>query len=331
MKRIPVVFFMSLVLFALGVSATFASENQIIEVTHTETAIATPVMEMSLEEYAENNPDYADAIITPNIRKYELAPSQTSQTAQATQKDQNKAVQLESDDNDGLSIHAIPAENLERGIIGTDDREYVWDSSAYPYSAIGYLVVHKRCGCQTTGTGFMVGSKTLLTASHCIVCSEHHKTADMIEIYFGYQPDGSYSYGYFGGTYYWYGTDFSEEYSLSRWGWDYAIVELEENVGDYTGYLGIKVRPDKELERGLFQLAGYRDGIMMYSLGTTSVYNSNVIYYDADSIPGYSGSPLFDGEYYATAIHVAELNDSTRCIACRITKDILKQVREIEA
>ncbi|MBR2836466.1 MAG: hypothetical protein IKE43_12265 [Coriobacteriales bacterium] len=61
-----------------------------------------------------------------------------------------------------------------------------------------------------------------------------------------------------------------------------------------------------------------------------SVYNSHVIYHDTDAIPGYSGSPLFDSEYYATAIHVAGLTDASRCLVCRITKDILNQVCELE-
>lgn len=198
-------------------------------------------------------------------------------------------------------------DDLDRTIIGYDDRITITDPSVYPYSAIGYMKVHARCGCEWTASGSMISERGFLTGAHCVVCTDHGATADSIKIYFGYDRTGSSFYVYTGPTHYWYGTNFSNgdgTYSYSGPAYDYAYILLDDNVGDYTGWFGVRWCADSDLLYNNFTLTGYRDGIMKKSYGYVSNVSSNTIRYDNDSLPGNSGCPVYDDDFYVVAIHV---------------------------
>ena len=213
-------------------------------------------------------------------------------------------------------------------IIGTDDRVTVRDTYAYPYSTIAFMKVHASCGDSWECSGFMVRANILMTAAHCLVCTDHHTTADSIELYFGYHSDGSYAYGYWGPTNYWYGTDFPGGYTKDNMGWDYGIVRLEENVGDQTGWLGMQVASDNAFDNHSFQVAGYRGGVLKYDTDTTSVRNDRLIWSYADTESGNSGGPIFSGDT-ASAIYIASNNSGKKNVGCRITQDVFDKVFEM--
>ena len=56
-----------------------------------------------------------------------------------------------------------------RAILGNDNRWKVPDATATPYAAVGLVEVTYTNGWVSRGTGFMVSSKTMLTAAHNIV------------------------------------------------------------------------------------------------------------------------------------------------------------------
>ena len=217
---------------------------------------------------------------------------------------------------------------LGGNIIGTDDRVTVRDTYQYPYSTIAFMKVTASCGDDWECTGFMVRPSILLTAAHCLVCTDHHTTASSIELYFGHQSDGSYAYGYWGPTNYWYGSSFPDGYTSDAMGWDFGIVHLQENVGEQTGWLGMQVTADSAFDNGSYQVAGYRDGVLKYDTDTTDVRNDRLIWTYADAVSGNSGGPIFKGDT-ASAIYIASNNSGTKNVGCRITQDVFEKVFEM--
>ena len=256
--------------------------------------IATPAMEMSLEQAAELG--LTDAAELPD--EFSSAPF-------------------------------IPEGEVEKTIIGADDRVTVKSPGKYPYSAIAYMYVKASCGCDWVGSGFMVSRYCLMTAAHCIVCCTHGKSASQMTLYFGYRSNKDYYYRYDGATTYWYGTNFSNgdgTYSYSpHTDWDYAYVKLERPMGDKTGWFGTQSRIDSHLSKGTYEVAGYRDGTLKTSQGKVSALNEYQISYTIDTLPGNSGCPIFDSEYYAVGINIAQ-ND-TKNFGRRITTSLLQEMR----
>lgn len=226
----------------------------------------------------------------------------------------------------------IPEDAAEKAIIGLDNRVTIDNPSVYPYSAIAYLVVKARCGCDWTATGFMVGPDAMMTASHCVVCSDHGQTANEITAYFGYVSSKNYRYKYTKGTHYWYGTNFSNGDGTYGYNghldWDYAYIKLQERVGDTVGWFGLYAKSDSELELSGFELAGYRRGELKASWGVTNVYNDYRISYNNDTLAGNSGCPVFTDDYYVVAINIAERLDGSKNWGRRITGTLIKEMRE---
>ncbi len=219
--------------------------------------------------------------------------------------------------------------NDERNIIGSDDRVTVYDTYQYPYSAIAYMVVHARCGCTWAATGFMVRPKVLLTAAHCVVCADHHKTADEIDFFFGYQPNGDYAYMYSDRFEYYYGTDFPGGYTRENEKWDYAVVKLMQDVGNETGYFGVSVKSDSGFNNKTYTVAGYRDGFLKYCNGLTTVQNDYLIDTKADAVSGNSGCPIFRDDM-ASAIFVGSSRDGSENYGCRITNEVFDLIDEMD-
>lgn len=223
-----------------------------------------------------------------------------------------------------------PPDVMDKTIFGEDDRELVRNPQKYPYSAIAYLVVEASCGCDWTATGFMVSRDGMMTGAHCVVCSTHGGTATKITMFFGYESGKDYLYRYTGGTTYWYGTTFQNNdgsYSYSpHVNWDYAYLKLEKNVGDTTGWFGTKVLSDYEVSGQVLEVAGFRNGYLRKGSGSVSVRNDYCIKYTIDTLPGNSGCPVFDEDYYVVAINVAS-NDSFNT-ARRITSDLFYQMKD---
>ena len=196
-------------------------------------------------------------------------------------------------------------DTVDRAVFNADGRVTVFNPAAYPYSAIAYMDIVGTCGDHWSGTGFMVGKNRLLTASHCLVCSDHSAWAKTIDFYFGYKSRRNYLYRYSGRWTAWAGNLFKDRsYTTQN---DFGCIRLKKNVGDTTGWLGAYWnRPDSAIESDYLYVAGYRDGMLKYDSGWAKVLDDTHMSYTIDAVAGNSGGPVFTWDNYCVGIHIAE-------------------------
>lgn len=282
MKHSPAILLLLLALLTLPCPALAEAD---------EGGVATPAMDMSLEEAAALG-------LQPGL------PTDTTDSA------------------------PFQPDTLEKLIVGSDNRTAVSSPATYPYSAIAYMEVQARCGCDWTASGFMVSRNCLMTGAHCVACLDHGETANRITLYFGYKSEKNYLLKYNGATTYWYGSDFRSESGNYHTAWDYAYVQLEKDVGDTTGWFGLTALDDDALDNSVYEVAGYRHGSIKTSDGVASVFTDLLIHHSGDTESGYSGCPIFTNDYYVVAINIAHNETREHNIGRRITRDLIGEMRE---
>ena len=268
-----------------------------------------------------------------------------------------EAAENSDNDFDGLIKVKGPGEKIKFGsdlkrevVIGYDDRKVITDTTVFPYSAIAHMKMSYECGCSDyVGTGFMISDNTMLTAGHCVICSEHRAKLKSLTCKFGYSySDGDYLVQTNGWKDLYYDPDYlAGKYAGDTRGfdYDYGIVVFSQKIGSITGHFGIKAFSDDEFEGKDFNVGGYRydrDPLMMDSGRVTvnpsfyyydSYYNrvdftdSNLLTYTADTVAGNSGGPLFDEDNYIAGIHVAGAQDSYN-VARRITPQLMDSLTD---
>ena len=218
-------------------------------------------------------------------------------------------------------------DGMEKTIFNEDDRITVKNPSKFPYSAIAYLNVTGECGCTWTGTGFMVSKDQMLTAGHCLRCIKHYKWPKKITFYFGYKNARSYLYKYTGRWRIYVGNLYEDrEYTTD---WDFGCIRFAQNVGDRTGWFGSRYGlSDKQLDMKFMNVAGYRDGVLKYDTGFVEVLSSQHLKYRMDTLPGNSGGPVYDPDYYAVGINIAQNNSYN--IGFRLVNFVREQIDALE-
>ena len=220
-----------------------------------------------------------------------------------------------------------------RSIIGDDGRVTVGSTTSYPYSAIAYLKVCFSCGCSVVGNGFMVSKNCMLTAGHCVVCEDHGNDATSITATFGYQSSSSYlvrvtatpsnSVIYH-----------DPQFTGTQKNYDYGYVVFNTNVGNTTGWFGLASRNDSTLDGMSISVSGYEGLTLKRSDGNVTSTATNRIKYDADTVEGQSGSPVYFNDstngYLVVAIHT----DGTDLInwknsGWRITSAFINELRSL--
>lgn len=208
---------------------------------------------------------------------------------------------------DGINHEPTVPENIDKTVIGKDDRVVIENTACYPYSAVAYLEVEYECGEHATCSGFMVGNKTMATAAHCLICSDHRKPVKYLTAYFGYKSRDSYYYRYNDAATIWTWTDFPNGYDNDAKNWDLGLVVFNKDVGSYTGTFGLMALSDDEINQQYWGInAGYRSGILRAAVGEIEAYDPYRIRNLIDTESGNSGGPVFveqgKGNYYAIGI-----------------------------
>ena len=193
-------------------------------------------------------------------------------------------------------------------IIGVDDRILVPDSAltTRPFSAVVQVTAYFPNGSAYTGSGAMIGPDDLLTAGHLVYSDDDGGWATRVIA----TPA-------MGGTSAPFGSAVDENiFSVNGWvnyedfRWDYAYVDLDENIGYQTGWFDMKSTG----ETGTFlESLGYPgdhgSDQMVYTSGTVDYAGFNVFKFtdDMDSYFGQSGSPVFYTDPETDRISVAGL------------------------
>ena len=170
-------------------------------------------------------------------------------------------------------------------------------------------------------TGFLCGPNTVMMSGHSLrkdVTSNNVRDfafPSKIEIIPGQYVNGNNVVEKPFGTYEAITCYISREYNYvfnkshtESYKFDWAICELNENVGDQLGYFSVMVTPTNVLNQNimLFGYAGETKN-MYWSKGIITSYDDKRFFYNALTNDGISGSPIFlnDGQYKVCGLHTS--------------------------
>ena len=139
----------------------------------------------------------------------------------------------------------------------------VFDTTAYPYSAIVSIDVTYADGSGVTGSGAVVGRNDVLTSAH-VVQPDDGSEVHTIEVTPAYD-DGQTPFGKYEASHWtWYTIDEDGDGLLDREDvrWDYAVLTVEDPdpIGDATGWFGIQSDTTIPNQFVFLESAGYPSG-----------------------------------------------------------------------
>lgn len=241
-------------------------------------------------------------------------------------------------------------------VFNNDDREMFYPQG-YPWHCVGRVFVSSVNSSPGSGTGTLVGTRTLLTSSHMIPWGAPGLTVLFFPAFwnwpFPWLP-GIPSIppplpGVVG-----FGTDVWGFQEGKRQAYDLAVVRLQQPLGSSLGYFGCKVYDDDWEDDTRWTLVGYPN-LVGVSTGPSGIvgYNNNgnmptrqfgisvedddsdgdalELEHRADSTPGNSGGPLF-GEWpngpYVIGVHSGSVSGSDNVAAGgRAMRDLVSWAR----
>jgi V8-like Glu-specific endopeptidase len=227
-----------------------------------------------------------------------------------------------------------PSKLARRVVIGHDDRLEVTDTRDYPYRCICFLYVTDADGGHWTGTGWLCGPRTLLTAGHVVFVHERGGWARQVEVIPGRQGD------------LW---PFGSCLAATLWaaeGWivrrdarcDYGAITLpaDRPYGDELGWFGYGVRPDAALRQAQLTVCGYPEdkpaGTQWRHANTLAALDDQWLTYTMDTAGGQSGAPVWleeKGMPYGVGIHA--YGAGTGNSATRINRAVLADIERWQA
>jgi V8-like Glu-specific endopeptidase len=207
-------------------------------------------------------------------------------------------------------------------IFGPDDRTQVIDTTQFPWSATGIVEAKYSNGDLRTGTGAMIGNKTVLTVAHVV----YDATLGWANVVY-FIPGKNGMAEPFG--------QIQAAQSMALDGWiknhnddfDIAILVLNTAVGQKTGYFKIEVESNTFFNDQFMTSSGYPGdlGSIYQYWGTGSSYGlrGNLILHSIDTEPGQSGAPMWIGSVSDNSIRLVGLMKGTMetTIAGQVTED----------
>ncbi|HDR4482483.1 TPA: trypsin-like serine protease [Bacillus cereus] len=213
-------------------------------------------------------------------------------------------------DNSGISEEMPTIAALENLIpettCGSDERSQALNTKIYPWRAVCDLIITLEDGRQARGTGWLNGRGTVITAGHCVFSKTFKKWHKSITVIPGRNGNEK-PYGEITST---------QLSSVKGWtenqdpNYDYGAIILQSHIGDTTGYLGVKAYQASELKGVKANVSGYpgdKPHTQWFMYDEITDVDERKIYYNIDTEPGHSGSPLWidepNGKYFAVGIH----------------------------
>ena len=200
-----------------------------------------------------------------------------------------------------------------------DDRVQVTATQLFPWCGICHLVLTTADGFRGSGSGWLAGPRTVVTAGHCVYLHDHGGWVEHVEVYpgrnAGYRP---------------YGCVSTDLHSVTGWTearrpeLDYGAILLPEPVPMQT--LAHRVVTDAELRQCdlWVNVFGYpadqAAGTLWGSARVLAEARPLTLVYHISTYGGQSGCPVFVKEgkqRYAVGIH--NYGDTSVNLATRIT------------
>lgn len=177
-------------------------------------------------------------------------------------------------------------------IIGQDGRTRVQDTKLFPYRAVVFLqldydLFYIEC------TGILIGPHTIATAGHC-VRDPSLGWAQSARIYPGADA-GAAPFGVANGVDFFSVSGWTDDYNPA---FDYGAIELDRDIGDETGWLGMSVLDEKTLSHLTARVTGYpadKPNQTMWTMaGALKRVTPLRLFYAIDTYAGDSGAPIYN-------------------------------------
>lgn len=232
-------------------------------------------------------------------------------------------------DTSGLRDIAVasfgePAE----AVLGTDDRVQITNTSAYPWRAHASLLITAADGSSWIGTAWFIGPHTLATAGHCVYIKNSGVPGRD-----GWVRSIRVMPGRNGSTLPYGSATTSAFRTVTGWAnngdqnYDYGAIILPTDLGSTTGWFGIGIFSDSQLNSSTVNISGYPGdkpaGTQWYHANRVSAVNALKVFYTVDTAGGQSGSAVYrieNGSRYGVAVHA--YGGSTSNSGTRINREV---------
>ncbi len=223
-----------------------------------------------------------------------------------------------------------------QSVIGSDDRDRIEDTTAFPFSAIAYLELeafdHDVVG---SCTATFIGPDALLTAAHCLWDFDGK---NWVEEHIRVVPGKDGAFEPFGFQYAsdWWVPDAYVETGLDEWDW--GIIKLPNDALTLdTGWLTMAVLDTDILSAPDFEpaIAGYPANKPFASMWAMTrpaflTVGEFILSYDIDTAPGQSGSAIWSaraGPYLGKVVGIHTQGGAVNS-GSRIDQELLDDVLE---
>ncbi|MBN1344719.1 MAG: trypsin-like peptidase domain-containing protein [Phycisphaerae bacterium] len=219
-------------------------------------------------------------------------------------------------------------------VIGSDDRENVGNTTAYPWRTIGRITgrFSNGDGTETSmrGTGVLIGRKTVLTCGHVIVDQQQWAQG----MTFAPGKDGSYEpYGRISVVKKRVPKIYFDQEDAD---YDLGLLVLETAIGNETGYMKMDAKSTSFFDNAGLSIAGYPGDLgetteLYYAFGHSAGLQGNLILHKVDTASGQSGSPVWvyyqeDDLRQLVGVHVR--GSTQRNYAVRITDSYFNWIND---
>lgn len=272
------------------------------------------------EPYIATNKNVCEGVVTKNMKTGEVSFSEGADIAYTESENSNPTyTEAWFPTVEGSEIYSA---NDSRSLIGEDNRVRVDNTKMMPYSAICYIEIEWSDGSTSLGTAFMIYDDLALTAGHCVYSSENGGWATNINVWPGKDGYGFWNNPY-GTTESTYLRTASEWVSTEDEEYDWALIELEEPIGNETGWFGIGWSAS-DLTGTDVTISGYPGEHRYYQYKMSDEITrctTNKLYYDViDTTGGQSGSPIYTSGNIVYGIHCYGYIDEPENSGTRITE-----------
>ncbi len=295
--------------------------------------------------------DPAQAIsFNPADRSATLLPLQSNGGANAASAPGHAPIAQPNVASVGSFVATDPAGDANPNqVFGSDDRVHLGPAnmSNLPYSSIGRVSTLWPDGSKTSGSGAMLGPRTMLTAGDMIYDSTRGGFAQQIYFFPGQSGTAlvdpntnirTSNYQLYGAA---IGTSFT---TYNGWkdnhdlNFDIGYVTLDRDIGNFTGWMGWGTNSDSFFSGKTLSTAGYPTGASTYDMysssGTIQTVNPNNFQSQIDTVAGQIGGPLWflnssnstRTMYGVDALSSASFNQFTR-ITSSVFNDLQARVQ----